>query len=185
MKRGFTLIEILIVLTIVVILAALIQPAFSETKKQAQVQASVLRLKQLYQTVEVYRTDYDLANYTIESYPPFGTIYSTYLGLGKDFFKSPCGYKQGIEDNQKKLSYQYVPYPGSVTEDHFRTYQQNSLIFRDPHCNTPLQWNSAYMTKKKLGILANGRTVNEMAIGITTRLEWWLPSDVRENVIEK
>lgn len=180
MKKGFTLIETVMVISIIVILTALMQPVFSQAKQHVQVQSSVQRLKQLHLAVELYRNDHSLSGYSVDDYPTHGMIYASYLGLGKDFFKSPCGYKQGIEDNLKRLSYQYVPFPGSVTSEHYARYQDMALLFRDPHCNTKFQWDSPYMSKRKLGILTGGQIVNEIDTGSTLSLDWWLPLSIRK-----
>lgn len=179
MKKGFTLIETVMVISIIVILTALMQPVFSQAKQHVQVQSSVQRLKQLHLAVELYRSDNNLTGYSVDDYPMHYTIYSTYLGFGKNFYVSPCGYKAGIEDNLKGLSYNYVPYPAPQIEVHYKHYEENAVLFKDPHCNSKLEWDSPFMSKRKLCILAGGQIVNEISTGSSHHLEWWLPKSVK------
>jgi prepilin-type N-terminal cleavage/methylation domain-containing protein len=178
-RRGFTLIEIVIVAAIVAILAALLQPVYSRAKYSAQVQSSVTRLRQLQVAVQLYRSEQDLHGFSVDQFPPYAHVYTSYLSFGEDFFRSPCGYKDGIESNLKRLSYQYTPFNDKVSELHLTRYEENALLFRDPHCNTLEQWENAYMSRRKLGVLVGGRIVNEIDTGSTTPLEWWLPKALR------
>lgn len=63
-RRGFTLIEILVVIAIVAILAGILFPVFSQAKAKAQQTSCQSNLKQLGSALQIYIQDYD------ESYPP-------------------------------------------------------------------------------------------------------------------
>lgn len=58
-SRGFTLIELLVVIAIIAILAAILFPAFVQTKERARIATCTSRLKQISTAMELYRTDFD------------------------------------------------------------------------------------------------------------------------------
>ncbi len=55
-RRGFTLIEVLIVVVILGILAAMVVPAFSSAAEEAQISATQTELARLERALEVFRT---------------------------------------------------------------------------------------------------------------------------------
>lgn len=180
--RAFTIVEMLVVLAIIMVLAGLLQPTYTAARHSANIQSSASRLRQLSMAVQIYRINEDLYGYSIDQFPPRDTVYESYLGLGIDFFRSPCGYKDGIEDNLKRISYSYGPFDDPFVEAHFLRYQDNAVLFLDPHCHTLAQWSSPYLSKRNLSVLVEGRLVNEMKKGLPRNLSWWLPRDL-ENTI--
>ena len=59
MRKGFTLIEILVVIAIIAILAAILFPVFSRARAKARQATCASNLKQLAMAMEMYTTDYD------------------------------------------------------------------------------------------------------------------------------
>lgn len=59
MKRAFTLVEIVCVIAIVAIIAALLFPVFVSARKEARVSSCMTNLSQLGQASQMYATDYD------------------------------------------------------------------------------------------------------------------------------
>ncbi len=57
MKRGFSLIEFLVVLSILMILVSLLFPVFSKAKDQAQQTVCISNVRQLYAALELYEID--------------------------------------------------------------------------------------------------------------------------------
>jgi prepilin-type N-terminal cleavage/methylation domain-containing protein len=176
MKRGYTLVEVMVVIAIIAVTTAIAYPAFSSARAAARVSSSADRLRQLHLAVEIYRNDWGANNdLDPESFPSHGYVYWSFLGLGKDFFRSPCGYKTGIEDNLMRLSYQYVPAPEPVFTAHLRRYGPDALLFRDPHCSGTVEaWNTPQMTKRVLAVTVGGQLINRMKRGSTLPLEWWV-----------
>lgn len=58
-QSGFTLLELLTAIAIIAVLAALIFPVFAEAKKQAKGTQGLSQLRQIGQSLELYRTDSD------------------------------------------------------------------------------------------------------------------------------
>lgn len=59
MRKGFSLVEILVVLFIVAIVAAIIFPVFSRAKDQAKNTVCVSNLRQVYAAMKLYESDND------------------------------------------------------------------------------------------------------------------------------
>ena len=59
MRKGFTLIEILVVIAIIAILAAILFPVFSRARAKARQATCASNLKQLATALEMYTQDYD------------------------------------------------------------------------------------------------------------------------------
>lgn len=59
LRGGFTLVELLVVITIIVILAAILFPVFASARKRARSAGCINNLKQLGTAARMYSTDYD------------------------------------------------------------------------------------------------------------------------------
>ncbi len=59
MRRGFTLIEMLVVIAIIAILAAILFPVFSRARAKARQAQCSTNLRQLAMAAEMYAMDYD------------------------------------------------------------------------------------------------------------------------------
>lgn len=169
----------LVVISISIILVALLTPVLGRVKEHVQVRISLDRLRQLSLATMIYRQDWgagtDYSSPTGLSLPPYGTVYGTYMGLGKDFFRSPCGYKDSIETNGNRLSYGYAPTPYPVYLEHLRMREEGAMLFSDPHCNpegTP--WMSRYYKKQGLSVTLGGQLHRVNKAGDPALPEWWV-----------
>jgi prepilin-type N-terminal cleavage/methylation domain-containing protein len=59
MRRAFTLIELMVVISIIAILAALLFPVFARAKESAKKTACISNLRQIGDAIVMYETDYD------------------------------------------------------------------------------------------------------------------------------
>ena len=176
-KSGYTLLELVVSILILLILAAMLFPVAARAVERSKIQESLGRLRQLHVAFTIYRDEWGTGGFDSPQeigMPMRGYIYTTYFGLGKTFFESPCGYKDGIEANLKRLSYQYSWDGSQMHNDYYREYQENSLIFNDPHCNNDQTvWTNSYKTKRGLGVLMGGQLVNHLKRGFPGNLKWW------------
>ncbi|MHB8140741.1 MAG: type II secretion system protein [Vulcanimicrobiaceae bacterium] len=66
-ERGFTLVEMMIVIAIIAILVSILVPNFIRARAQAQTAACMMNLKEIATALELYETDH-------LAYPPSGAV---------------------------------------------------------------------------------------------------------------
>jgi prepilin-type N-terminal cleavage/methylation domain-containing protein len=112
MRRAFTLIEILVVLAILGILAALLFPVFSRARSMARRTACVSQLRQIGLATQMYRQDFD------EIPPRLSLLNPTYASSSQIFVcpnDSQAGqydgndYVEGRKYLPSGVSYEYFP----------------------------------------------------------------------------
>ncbi len=165
---AFTLIELLVVTAILALLAALISPTLSKAKDSAKISSSIGRLRQMHLSARLYSSDL-----SDDARVPHHIVYTTYLGLGKSFFISPCGIKRNEIGTYYEVSYWYpaVPYQ---PESYFARYGENALQFVDVDCDAEGVWQSRIATKRALGVTDGGQLINKLRSGDPYRFEWWM-----------
>lgn len=169
-NRAFTLLETIVVISILLLLAALLSPVLFKAKQSAQVVGSVQRLKDLHLAIELYMLRND------DNRPHFG-YYGT-LGLSRESFISPCGYKplpplaNGTPIGMPGRSYHYE-YPASIR---FRPdLIDGHILYYDLSCNSEMAVASRYATKRGLAVRDTGQIVNYYKAGDPFSINWWYP----------
>ena len=112
MRRAFTLIELLIVLAIIAVLAAILLPVFSRVRTQARRTSCIAQLRQIGQATQMYRQDYE------ELPPHLSALHPTYVTDAR-LFVCPNDaqrgqyvgndYVEGRKYLQSGVSYEYFP----------------------------------------------------------------------------
>jgi type II secretion system protein G len=82
MQRGFTLIEMMIVVAIIAILVSILVPNFIRARAQAQTAACEANLKEIATALELYETDND-------HYPNSGTVNASNTDLAPYLKQTP------------------------------------------------------------------------------------------------
>ena len=175
-SRAFSFLECLVTLCILVILTSILLPIILEVRQKALITSSVSRLRTIYQAFSLYRADYEHGgynNYADAGMPPYATVYEGYLGLGRPMFDSPCGYKDGIEDNTSHISIQYLGAEGDEERAILKQYRESTVLFRDVYCNSPAAWNADLRQKHGIGVTLGGTLLNHFKSGPAWKMEWW------------
>jgi type IV pilus assembly protein PilA len=95
-KRGFTLIELIIVIAIIAILAAIAIPKFGEVRKKANISADIANAKQIQGAVSTV-----IADGTVDL--PTGGVEFTFDGTAENGDKIETAIKEQLQDSIPKL----------------------------------------------------------------------------------
>lgn len=90
-KNGFTLVELLVVITIMGVLVALLLPALSQAKERARVIVCASNQRQTFITLSVYAADYRTLP-TPDGQPGFNRAYFPTNKSNPDHWSPPAGY---------------------------------------------------------------------------------------------
>lgn len=181
MKRGFSVLEILIVIAIIGVLAALTTPALVKAKKGAIEVASLSNLHQIHIAYKLYQEDnggdgeYGTPS---EMALPFGSAISHHLGMTPSVWVSPCGVNPFYAPRGAKITYHnWTPSNPEEWPDFARyaqTYRENLILVSDFNCDDhELAPGNPYVAHKGLGVLLSGQLVKRMRKGAMILREWW------------
>ncbi len=192
MKRAFTIVEILVVIAIIGVVAAITYPATKAVMRSAKVGSSTSFLHQLHLSMSLYRTENDgdgkYGGLATMGFPPIydpnsnsvditGFIYA--LPERKLEHRSPCGLNASWA-GEGDLQFQYIFRPFDVPDETQRSilanlYQENWLMFYDLNCDFP----GTPIGRKDLphfgvGVLLSGSAIRRSKPGkIFFSDEWW------------
>lgn len=174
---GLTLTELLVVVAVVMVIAALVSPLIKDSKRSAQASASVQHLRQMHLAIDLYMGPDapDVAPYDRPSEEHF------YYGLfakSPQLLKSPCGdpmiwtgerYIQSITGYAIKG----VEPLGESQRAYFETQRENSILITDMSCNDFGIWDFPATTKLGLGVKRSGQLLRIKKTGMPSDFRWW------------
>jgi prepilin-type N-terminal cleavage/methylation domain-containing protein len=186
MKRGFTLVELLVVLSIIAIVFAIVTPVFRYAVESARISSAVSFMHQIGKAIALYRSDWgESGSYATAADAGLPTdlyVHTTWKRLDRKGFESPCGYKPGIGWDNARSAPDYVFY--FYSEDVvfpwmariLPKYKENTLMVLDPWCNpSGTEWNNPYAEKRAIGLLLSGQVINRRKAGLADHQDWWAP----------
>jgi prepilin-type N-terminal cleavage/methylation domain-containing protein/prepilin-type processing-associated H-X9-DG protein len=108
--RAFTLIEVMVVLAIIVIMMAMVYPAFTTISERAKATKDMSNLRQVGLAMQTYLNDKDDVLPAIDAAPGIGTdlipvIYPKYIGKTRKVFQSPFDKRPAFETDNAPVSY--------------------------------------------------------------------------------
>lgn len=145
-ERAFTLIEILVVIAIIVLLAAILIPSLNSAIESAKATKDLSNLRQIGALMQAYLNDKDGILPAIDTAPGIGTngpppipvIYPKYVAT-KKVFQSPFDKRTGSEGDNAPVSYginvnMYTASPG-IAGNTTRIVSTSSTILMAPNYN--------------------------------------------------
>ena len=108
--RAFTLIEVMVVLAVIVIMMAMVYPAFTTIAERAKATKDMSNLRQVGLAMQTYLNDKDDVLPAINAAPGIGTdlspiIYPKYIGKTRKVFQSPFDKRPASETDSAPVSY--------------------------------------------------------------------------------
>jgi len=177
-RAAFSVVELLVVVGIIVVLAAIGLAVMPSAKQSAQVSSTKARLHQLSVAFELYRTEYDggpVGDLGDLGLPPVLTIATgprRFLGLPSETWVSACA----PHPHARRLTtmFYYPSEGGQKLVEASNVLQNKLLLIADDTCNPPdVLIQSSYVTKRGLGILLDGTLVDRRAQGDLHDPYWW------------
>lgn len=173
MKRGFTLVEVLMVIGIMVILAALSFPVFVNAKKAARRTACISNLRQIGVAITLYRGDLTPSDR--------GTPVEMGLPPDRGALRMASFASLQCQGNNPSGNGYYMTYPGPDDEDHFQelwaryvaSYGSQSIIFFDPNHQESFPRSIKWDNWAAIGLRLDGSVFTRIRQGFPLSLGWW------------
>lgn len=195
-KSGFTVLEAIISIAVILILMALLTPLFAAAKRKAQITSSVARHRQLFLGLEVYRQNqgvteiYDSprAYYALGLPSWRGTYTLDHFGLTPRDLHSPCGEdltiheSSGITQGNGWITFICPAYDPQIMvgganiqyATYLQKYRENAVAFFDGFCNPAgTRMNNPFVKKRGIAVSISGQLFNRVKDGRVFELQWW------------
>jgi prepilin-type N-terminal cleavage/methylation domain-containing protein len=179
--KGFTVVELLTVIAIISITAALSFPALVAAKRRGQVEASVGILRQLHLGVKLYQENNggegpfgSPADMNLPTADVFGSV-ELYSPTHSSKLDSPCGRNQSWAQNDI-IYFNYIYYFNDTTSviKHINRFEDNLIMFYDPNCDVPgVPIYNPTFRHHMIGILYSGQVVRHFKAGDIREPEYW------------
>lgn len=178
-RRGFTLLEAMVVVAIIVVVVAISSPVFTRAKHAAKIRASLSNLHQMHIATMIYQGDHGgggvYGDIGPMGLPPSYYIGAVHFGLPLSLFSSPCGHHPS--DGNAIINYYYRPWDGGpafVQEAYI--FQENLVLFKDLNCTDhSVALENHFRSRRGLAVLLSGQLVNHHKPGNWNDPEWWAP----------
>lgn len=174
-NRGFSLVEIVIVVSIIVILVALVSPVFARAKTAAKETNSKGRLRQIFVTVALYREEWDtgirqgLASEM--GYPTFAGYVQNWMQMSKELYRSPCA---GMHSYRAYDNYLWAPDDEPAWKALVEKFGNSMPLLQDRACNSAeLNLDAPFSAKTGVAVNIDGAIFTRRSVGNWDRPEWW------------
>ena len=182
-------------LAIIICITALLTPVIARARRSSQIASSVSNLKQLYVSLQIYRTENDGVDGVYDYYAlalPTRN-YFNYFWHAKDrkLWPSPCGYvplriaAPGVMGVQGEIYYASPTYDPELfrtgsnldLKDYLQTYKDNAVVLIDIYCNDAeidtYAMRAPFIKKRALAALLSGQIVNKIKEGNALSLPFY------------
>jgi len=166
-SRAFTLIEVMVVLAIIVIMMAMVYPAFTTISERAKATKDMSNLRQIGLLMQTYLNDNDQILPLSTTWPGISTNLT--LGLCPKYittrkvFQSPFDKRPGLENDSAPVSYSintnmYAAAPG-ISGNMLKVVSPSSTFFMAPtYTGNPTTWAGTMTSAPNLPKGGTGET---------------------------
>lgn len=189
-QSGFTLVEMIVVIGIVIILLAIVSPSLAQASKAAKVSATATRLRQIWTALSLYRSEYggDTSYGTpsemgLPERIPYLYGEPTWFAQNFPWLKEapPCGYHPtGVNTNFYLMCLCDVPEDEQLAlcrarfSKNAQTYKENLILLIDDNCSDPnVNLFNKYQEKRAVGVLLGGTLKIRQSTGRHLDPSWW------------
>ncbi len=171
-RNGFTLIEVMIVLAIVAMLAALAYPVFARAKLASKVTVSISQLRQLHLATMLYQADYDgdgiygSASAMGLPPPPYGGL--RFYGFVYSLMVSPCGChpSQNVRGPCPDFDSIEPVWDHTWWEELAPLYRQAMPLYWDMNCNDyGTSLHNELIPRRGNAVLLSGTAITKLGTG--------------------
>lgn len=186
-NRGVTLVEILVVIGVILILMAITVPIMSSAKRSAKVTATMVRLRNQWVALSLYRSDYEgdgrygtspemgLPKFQTRSMAVIDQTWPPPCGVHPDLWVSFwvrcfCG-QDGMSEEELKA---VLPKCRERIAEESNIYRENWILLIEDNCSDPeVKLKNDYQRKRAVGVFLSGQVKLRVGIGDHLKPGWW------------
>lgn len=181
-NRAFTMMEILVSISIILIVAACLAPVIKGAKQAAQRQTSVHNLRQVYYALSIYRSDWDGAgqygDYAKMGLPRFVDDLGPAEHIPRETFHSGCPQILYGSSSPGFFFQMWVP-EGTLYHEDWASYARqrlgNSVLLTDVNCDFDREnFRNPYFKHRGIGLYEAGQIRMIVNYGLPLGgYSWW------------
>ena len=175
-KFGFTLVEVLVSISIVIILVAIMTPALVGAKLWVKITVSKSNLRQVFLAAKLYQQDWDeKVEYGPASQmglPTFAGWYGNVMNLDEDLRRSPC--RSPNSDRYGWSAYMWAPDDSEGWIELVKKREGGAILTVDMACNDlsgPIR--SEWIQKRGIAVTVDGTILTKFKAGEWSNPNWW------------